>query len=107
RQNCSGLILPMTNAPTVGIFGCCAWAASGRTAAAPPSSPMNSRLLMSDMELPPWASYQGDEGVGSRAYAPIHMIAHHGCAGERCTAGFQSSLCRRWGDIREMKEAAN
>jgi hypothetical protein len=33
---------------------------------------------------------------GSRSYAPSHTIAHHGYAGERCTAGFQSSICRRW-----------
>src|SRR5215472_18435376 len=33
--------------------GCCARAANGHPAAAPPSSVMNSRRLMSDMDLPP------------------------------------------------------
>jgi hypothetical protein len=38
--------------PTTGIAGCCARAASGHAAAAPPSSVMNSRRFMS---LPsPW-----------------------------------------------------
>src|ERR1700747_2359066 len=45
---------------------------------------MNSRLLMSHMELPPGLLPRGDEGVGSRSYAPTHTIAHHGYAGERC-----------------------
>jgi len=38
--------------PITGIADCCARAASGH-AAAPPSSVMNSRRLMSDMGLPP------------------------------------------------------
>src|SRR5437016_8923092 len=46
RQNSSGLILPITSTPMVGTFGCCARAASGHAAAAPPSSVMNSRRLM-------------------------------------------------------------
>jgi hypothetical protein len=38
----------------MGIAGCCARAASGHTAAAPPRSVTNSRRLMSDMGvLPP------------------------------------------------------
>jgi hypothetical protein len=45
--------------PITGIVGCCARTASGHTAAAPPSSAMNSRLLMSNMELPPGASFPG------------------------------------------------
>src|SRR5262245_55694644 len=41
--------------PITGIVGCCARAASGHAAAAPPSSVMNSRRLMSNMSLsPPW-----------------------------------------------------
>ena len=39
--------------PITGIAGCCARAASGHAAAAPPSSAMNSRRLMPDMGLPP------------------------------------------------------
>jgi hypothetical protein len=39
--------------PTTGIAGCCARAASGHAAAAPPSSVMNWRRLISDMGLPP------------------------------------------------------
>ena len=39
----------MTNAPMIGTFGRCASAANGHTAAAPPSSMMNSRLLMPTM----------------------------------------------------------
>jgi hypothetical protein len=35
--------------PTTGIAGCCARAASGHATAAPPSSVMNSRRLMSDI----------------------------------------------------------
>src|SRR5215831_2546319 len=35
--------------PTTGIVGCCACAASGHAAAAPPSSVMNSRRFMSSM----------------------------------------------------------
>ena len=35
--------------PITGIAGCCACAASGHDAAAPPSSVMNSRRLVSDM----------------------------------------------------------
>ena len=38
--------------PTTGITGCCARAASGKTAAAPPRSVMNSLRLMPDMRLP-------------------------------------------------------
>src|ERR1700730_16382445 len=36
----------MSRYPTTGIAGCCARAASGHTAAEPPSAAMNSRLLM-------------------------------------------------------------
>src|SRR5262249_44471853 len=39
--------------PTTGIADCCARAASGQTAAAPPRSVMNSRRLMSDIGLSP------------------------------------------------------
>jgi hypothetical protein len=40
--------------PMVGSFvGCCARAPTGHVTAAPPSSVMNSRRLMSDMGLPP------------------------------------------------------
>jgi hypothetical protein len=39
--------------PITGIAGCCACAASGHAAPAPPSSVMNSRRLMSNMGLPP------------------------------------------------------
>jgi hypothetical protein len=28
---------------------------------------------------------------------------HHGYAGDRCTAGFQTSLCRRWGHERRFR----
>src|SRR6516225_966555 len=38
--------------PITGIAGCCARAASGHAAAAPPSSVMNSRRLMPSMALP-------------------------------------------------------
>src|SRR3954451_14003996 len=83
----------MTNAPTVGILSCCAWSASGRTAAAAADSAMNSRLLTLNMELPPWATSQrADHGPGSHAYAPLQRIAHHVCAGNPCTAGFQFSF---------------
>src|SRR5262245_3765159 len=73
---------------------CCARAVSGHAAAAPPSSVMNCRLLTSNMELPPGLLPRGDEGVGSRSYAPTHTIAHHGYAGARCAAAFHSSECR-------------
>src|SRR6516162_11486278 len=43
---------PLRN-PITGIADCCAPAASGHAAAAPPSSAMNSRRLMLDIELPP------------------------------------------------------
>jgi hypothetical protein len=46
--------------------------ARGHAAAAPPSRVMNSRLLMSKMELPPGLLPRGDEGVGSRSYTPTH-----------------------------------
>jgi hypothetical protein len=39
--------------PTTGIVGCCARAASGHAAAAPPRSVMKSRRLISDIGLPP------------------------------------------------------
>ena len=39
--------------PITVIAGCCARAASGHVAAAPPSRAMNVRLLMSDMGIPP------------------------------------------------------
>src|SRR5436309_179403 len=42
----------LTN-PTTGIAGCCARVASGQATAAPPSSVMNSRRLMTDMDLAP------------------------------------------------------
>src|SRR5262245_332472 len=77
--------------PITGIGGCCARAASGHDAAAPPSSAMNSRLLTSNMELPPGLLPRGDEGVGSRSHAPTHTIAY---AGARCAAAFHSSECR-------------
>ena len=44
--------------------GCCARAASGQ-AVAPPSSNMNSRRFMSNMELPPGLLPRGDEGLSS------------------------------------------
>jgi len=41
--------------PITGIAGCCARATSGQATAAPPKSDMNSRRLLSNMELPaPW-----------------------------------------------------
>jgi hypothetical protein len=40
----------MTNAPIVGTFGCCALAASGHAAAAPPSRVMNSRRFIAVSE---------------------------------------------------------
>jgi len=36
--------------PTTGIAGCCARAASGNDAAAPPSTPKNSRRLMTHLK---------------------------------------------------------
>src|SRR5262249_43712964 len=46
RQNSSGLILPITRAPMVGTFRCCASAASGHAAAAPLRVSRNSRRRM-------------------------------------------------------------
>jgi hypothetical protein len=43
---------PLLRNPTTEIVGCCALAASGHAIAAPPSSVMNSRRLMLNMELP-------------------------------------------------------
>ena len=71
--------LPLRN-PITGIAGCCARAASGHAAAAPPSSVMNSRRFTAQY-LP--------------CFRPKE-IAHLGTAGGCCAAGFQSSLCRRW-----------
>src|SRR6516225_9004922 len=52
--------------PTTGIAACCARAASGH-AAAPPSSVMNSRRLLSNMELPvPWVTAR----IGHRTAGP-------------------------------------
>ena len=53
RQNCSGLILPMTNAPMVGIFDC-ACAASGQAAALPINAINSRRFSRSNcMSSPP------------------------------------------------------
>jgi len=51
--------------PITGAFGCCARAAGGH-AAAPPSSAMKSRRLLSNMELPaPWGDRKGWAPNGS------------------------------------------
>src|SRR5215472_5155057 len=65
--------------PMTGIAGCCARAASGHAAAAPPSSVMNWRRFMSNMELP---RAMGDHRVGlsaSRAAArlPTEVAISH------------------------------
>jgi hypothetical protein len=44
---------PAPRIPTTGIAGCCARAASGHAAAAPPTKVMNSRRLTSSTGLPP------------------------------------------------------
>src|SRR6202022_1981183 len=87
----------------VGPLRCCGGGAGGPPAAAPPSSPMNSRLLMSNMELPPWASYQGDKGFGSRAYAPTHTIAHHGCGENAALRDFNAAYVAD-GDKSDLSE---
>src|SRR5262245_5345765 len=54
---CSGLILPITNTPMVGTFGCWARAASGHVAA-PPSVAKNFRRSMWDCQRPSaWGSF--------------------------------------------------
>src|SRR5262249_26793802 len=49
---------PVWRNPITGIDGCCARVASGRAAAVPPSSVMNSRRFMSDMGLLPRTASQ-------------------------------------------------
>src|SRR5262249_56133842 len=49
---------PLWRKPTTGIAGCCPRATSGHAAAAPLSSVMNSRRLMSDMGRAPPALCQ-------------------------------------------------
>src|SRR5947208_2901174 len=73
--------------PTRGIFAnCCARAASGHAAAAPPSSVMNSRRFMSDMGAPPPyanAGHQKAMALRSRFAAPL---AYHGGAASSSVA---------------------
>src|SRR5262245_41401371 len=69
-RNKVGARLRHIGVATTGTTGCCARAAHG-DAAAPPSSAMNSRLLMSNMEHPPGLLPRGDEGVGSPTLPPI------------------------------------
>jgi hypothetical protein len=55
-----------------GIADCCARAASGHAAAAPPSRVMNSRRLMSGMGacFPPLVPTKRTEGITERAAGP-------------------------------------
>src|SRR5215471_18258696 len=59
RQNSSGLILPITSAPTVGTFGCCASAASGHAMTVPPTSVMNSRRFIGSPRDRPESRWTG------------------------------------------------
>src|SRR5215204_4665885 len=65
--------------------GCCARAARGH-AAAPPSSPMNTRLLSSNIELLLDLLPSGDEELGPAPTLPNHTIPHQGYAGGGATA---------------------
>src|SRR5262249_44831610 len=63
--------IPPARTPITGIAGCCARAASGH-AAAPPSSVMNSRRLMSDMGacFPRLAPMKRTQGNTERTAGP-------------------------------------
>src|SRR6202022_189243 len=53
-----------------------------------------------DMELPPWASYQGDEGVGSRAYAPTPYDSTSRLRGRTLHSGISIQLMSQMGHSR-------
>ena len=65
---------------------CCACAACGRTAAAPPSSVMNERRFTS-----------------RSLHTSDRKDSTPSTAGDRCTAGLRSRLCRVWGHSRRFK----
>src|SRR5262249_23939009 len=57
-----GLCRPVSINPTTGIADCCACAASGHVAAAPPSSVMHSRRLIRSPRRQPRAAYRAPLG---------------------------------------------
>src|SRR5215467_8083180 len=88
RQNCSGLILPMTSAPMVGTFGCCARAASGHATAAPPTVAMNSRRPM-------WFAMRPSRGGHARQWRDDTTLAWSVATSRELKTYGNSACCAR------------
>ena len=82
RRSKESYILP------TGIAGCCARAVSGHAAAAPPSSDMNSRRLLSNIGLPaPWVP----QALGPRFRQVLAAGLNHS---ESCERSQAPGLCQ-------------